>query len=152
MPTTDSPCFIVNKFEDGGGGGGRRLYSEVQVKQRSWNIPGVGVRPWTGTTPCEQNDWQTRLQTLLSAVSLSGGNKKQLEILMTTPLYHFEEFIPVGCVPPALYRTGGVSLSGGIFVQGGRGLCQGDSFPLCEENDWQTGVKTLPSCKFVCGR
>ena len=53
MPTTDSPCFIVNKVEDVGGGG---LYSEVQVEQTSWNMPGVGVRPWTGTTPCEQND------------------------------------------------------------------------------------------------
>ena len=24
--------------------------------------------------------------------------------------------------------------------------------PPCEQNDWQTGVKTLPSLNFVCGR
>ena len=68
--------------------------------------------------------------------------------------------IPVGCVPPALYRTGG-SLSRGLF-QGGLcpgGLCPGGSLsggvsvqgvsvretPLWTV--WQTSVKTLPCPK-----
>ena len=56
---------------------------------------------------------------------------------MTTPLYHFEvrqEFTPVGCVPPALYRTGGVSvqgdsLSGGSLSKGGGVSVRETPFP-----------------------
>ena len=51
-----------------------------------------------------------------------------------------QECIPVGCVPPVLYRTGGVSVQEGeslskrgVSVQGGlcqgRGLYQGDTLP-----------------------
>ena len=92
-----------------------------------------------------------------------------------------QECIPVGCVPPARYRTG-VSLSRGVSVRGSLsrgslsgglclgglclggvsgqgGLCLGgvsvqgglpdrDPFPR-EQNDWQTGVKTLSCNNFV---
>ena len=62
-----------------------------------------------------------------------------------------QECIPVGCVPPALYRTG-ESLSGGCLSPGGSlsrevsvqgGLCQGIPFPV----DRKTPVKLLPCPK-----
>ena len=51
----------------------------------------------------------------------------------------------------------GVSLSrgiGGSLSEGGslsRGISVRETPSPCEQNDWQTGVKTLPSHNFVCG-
>ena len=71
-----------------------------------------------------------------------------------------EELIPVGCIPPALYRNGGLcpgsrgSLYRGVCVWGR--LCSGALYPgtnpprplsPCEKNDWHTLVKTLPCPK-----
>ena len=51
--------------------------------------------------------------------------------------YQQQECIPVGCVPPARYRTGGLCPGGGVSVRVG-GLCPGglpDRDPLpCEQN------------------
>ena len=49
-----------------------------------------------------------------------------------------QECIPVGCVPPTCYHTGGGSLSGGVCLGG---LPDRDPPPWTES---QTGVKTLP--------
>ena len=71
-----------------------------------------------------------------------------------------QELIPVGCLPPALYRKGGlcpgsrgVSVQrglclGGVSVQGA--LCPGtppETPSPCDQNDWHTLVKTLPCPK-----
>ena len=51
--------------------------------------------------------------------------------------------VPRGCVPR------------GACAQGvsARGVCPGVyvADTSCEQNDWQTGVKTLPCCNFVAG-
>ena len=66
-----------------------------------------------------------------------------------------QESIPVGCVPPAFAVPGGmmslpvwfhVIFCGGGWVWFRRSKAQ----PLPYEQ--QTGVKTLPSRNFVCGR
>ena len=74
-----------------------------------------------------------------------------------------QECIPVGCVPPALYRTGGGSLSKGVSVQEegstqgglcrGRGicpggcLCHGDPPPCGQINSCEN--ITLPQTLFA---
>ena len=93
-----------------------------------------------------------------------------------------QECIPVGCVPPALHHTGGVSLDRNPqtetplwtetllgqrpppdkdlldrdpppdrdpSLRGQRPPLDRDPPPITES---QTGVKTLPSSNFVCGR
>ena len=75
-----------------------------------------------------------------------------------------------GSVHPSIHWPEGC-LPGGGVCQGGRGVCPGDGVsaqggvcwgvsaqecvcgrhPLCEQNDWQTGVKTLPCRNFVAG-
>ena len=66
-------------------------------------------------------------------------NFLQGEILptSTTFLKRKQECIPVGCVPPDLYRTGGGLCPGDVSVQGG--LCPGG---LCQENP--PGQRPLP--------
>ena len=60
-----------------------------------------------------------------------------------------QEWIPVGYVPPTLYRTGGRSLSsGGVSDQGGGCLSGRPPFPPV---DRQTPVKLLP-CPKLCLR
>ena len=56
-----------------------------------------------------------------------------------------QECIPVGCVPPAP-----MTISGGGRVSTG-GVSAREGCLPCEENDRQTGVKTLRSHNFVCG-
>ena len=66
-----------------------------------------------------------------------------------------------------LSREGGVSAQevGGVWPEGGVCLPRGVSarqgsvpmhagihLPSCQQNDWQTGVKTLPFRNFICGR
>ena len=87
-----------------------------------------------------------------------------------------EACIPVGCVPPAcwlypsMHCAEAVSARRGVFPEGvcfwaseqrrclPRGVCLGGVCPgvcvadtPCEQNDWQTGVKTLPCRNFVAG-
>ena len=56
--------------------------------------------------------------------------------LVSTDVMCKQGCIPVGCVPPTLYHTGGGLCPGGI-------LCQGDPSPM----DRQTPVKVLPCLK-----
>ena len=57
-------------------------------------------------------------------------------------------------VYPSIYWAGGVSaqvggcLSTGVCIP----ACTEADTPTCEQNDRQTGVKTLPFRNFVCGR
>ena len=81
-----------------------------------------------------------------------------------------------GVVSARVVCQGRVSASGGCVCKGGgvclpgarclpargclpAGVCPGGCLPSacwdttpCEQNDWQTGVKTLPFHDFVCGR
>ena len=45
----------------------------------------------------------------------------------------------------------GVSAGGGGVVSAW-GVSARVLYTPCEQNDWQAGAKTLPSCNFVCGR
>ena len=54
--------------------------------------------------------------------------------------------IPVGCVPPTLYRRGVLS------DRDPPGQRPPGQRPLTPWTESQTGVKTLPSHNFVCGR
>ena len=94
-------------------------------------------------------------------------------------VYHYarkhlceQECIPGGCVPPARYRSGGVCPVGGLpdrdppgqsppsrqrppgqRPHSGHVTCGAwwDRDTPCEQNDWQTGVKTSPCRNFVAG-
>ena len=60
-----------------------------------------------------------------------------------------QECIPVGCVPSALYHTGGGSVQ---EVSVRVVTVRETPSSSCEQNDWQTGVKTLPpATSFVGG-
>ena len=65
------------------------------------------------------------------------GSTTKVDMTRNSKQRYQQECIPVGCVPPALYRTGGGSLSA-------RGLYQGDPLPPV---DRQTTVKILPWTK-----
>ena len=54
------------------------------------------------------------------------------------------------CLPRRVSAYGGVC-PGGVFAQGGVCLGVSGRHPPCEQNDWQTGVKTLPCRNFVAG-
>ena len=78
------------------------------------------------------------------------------------------ECLPGGCLPrwwgvcpggvcPGGTSAQGVSPQGGVYPERGgvflHALGQATPHhPLCEQNDWQTGVKILPFRNFVCGR
>ena len=50
------------------------------------------------------------------------------------------------CLPRGYVYPGGLSAKGGLPP-----MHAGIHLP-CEQNDWQTGIKTLPFANFVCGR
>ena len=105
-------------------------------------------------------------QQKISNVTLS-IYKKKLEI--KCKLYIFwslsgnvckQESIPVGCVPPALYHTGGSSWQRLPWTETPLNRDPLDRDPLDRDpldrdpslwTESQTGVKTLPSRNFVCG-
>ena len=73
-----------------------------------------------------------------------------------------EACIPVGCVPPACWPYPSMHCAEGVSAWGvsaqrrclprgvsARVVCVADT--PCEQNDWQTGVKTLPCRNFVAG-
>ena len=65
-----------------------------------------------------------------------------------------QECIPVGCVPSAAVAVcWGGGWPGGVSAQVvSASMHWGRPLPHCEQNDWQTGVKTLPFHNFVCVR
>ena len=69
--------------------------------------------------------------------------------------HYIQESIPIGCVPSTALAVRG----GGCLLQCMLGyVCRGVSAPMHagihtprEQNDWQTGVKTLPCRNYVAG-
>ena len=85
--------------------------------------------------------WNAFLLKLKTKNWVDGGYLYEVETKVPPAIKHLkQECIRVGCVPPAVYRTGGSRWQ----------RSPPDKDPLWTES--QTGVKTFPSCNFVCGR
>ena len=56
-----------------------------------------------------------------------------------------------GSVYPSMHWAGGCLPGGGVCWGVSAQGCVCGRHPLCEQNDWQTGVKTLPCRNFVAG-
>ena len=79
---------------------------------------------------CSKNNaWLTEFASIFARLYLDVYDiYNTVQRIKTFEMCKQQECIPVGCVSPALYRTGG-SLSGKFSVQGvlvQMGLCQGD--------------------------
>ena len=95
-----------------------------------------------------QQSTEPEIREMINQVDIDGTYANSCR---TTSQYK-QEYIPVGCVPPASFAVswvgGGVSGRGGCLPGGclPRGcLPRGVCYPLWTE--WQTGVKTLPCPK-----
>ena len=129
------------KWVDGGGDHGTRKFQ--------------GLPSFTALPFCEI--FLERERDREGAKSLTEGLKTRMHssrMRIASSSIHRGACVPNGGVcPRGPACPGGVCTWGGVCARGAcmaRRVCVALT-PLCEQNDWQTGVKTLPCRNFVAG-